>query len=398
MKHRLIFFLFILLTVFFIPILAAQERVNTISNNIKWSERMALSVMKRSSQAWQIDNNTKPKWDYKQSFVLSGYEKLYSKTGEKSYKEYIKNYADVFIDSSGAIPQHHILDYNIDYVNPGKLFFNLNTFTRDSRYLKAMQLLRKQLEEQPRNAVGGFWHKNVYPDQMWLDGLYMAAPFYTRYTVEFESGKGLDDVAHQFELIEANDIDLISALPFHAWDQSKNIAWADRERGTSPTIWSRGVGWYAMALVDVLEYFPKEHPKHKELVTYLNKLSNAIAKYQDPSGLWFQVIDKRDIENNYLETSGTAMFTYAFAKGVNKGYLPSRFKIIANKSLDGIVKNFVQVDLNGEVHLKGISPSIGLGGNPFRDGSYAFYTKGETSTDNSIGVGAFILASLELNR
>jgi unsaturated rhamnogalacturonyl hydrolase len=375
-----------------------QKSENSISDTIKWSERMALSIMKRHPKAWQIDNNEKPKWEYKPSFMLLSIQKLYNQTKKSKYNDYIKEYADTFIDSSGVLSRYELKDYNLDLVNPGKLLFDLNAASKNNRYLKAMQLLKKQIEGQPRTESGGFWHKKIYPNQMWLDGLYMESPFYTRYTIAFEDGKGLNDIANQFELIHAHSFDKKTGLPYHAWDESKQIGWANKETGTSPTIWSRAIGWYAMALVDVLDYYPKEHPKHKELVSYLNEVATAIVKQQDKSGLWFQVTDAGTKEGNFLETSSSSMFAYAFAKGVNKGYLPKKYKKIADKAFNGVVKDFVKVDQNGEVHLEQISFSAGLGGTPFRDGSYKQYTDGKKSIDNSIGVGAFILAAIELNK
>jgi unsaturated rhamnogalacturonyl hydrolase len=233
---------------------------------------------------------------------------------------------------------------------------------------------------------------------MWLDGLYMGTPFYTRYTVTFENGNGLNDIANQFELFHNNDFDSKLGLPFQAWDESKIIGWANKDTGTSPTIWSRAVGWYIMALVDVLDYYPEKHPKHNELIRYLNEVAKSIASKQDASGLWFQVTDAGNKEANFLETSSSSMFAYAFAKGVNKGYLPKKYLKIANTAFDGIIKNYIKVDPSGEVHLEQICFSAGLGGIPFRDGSFKQYTEGKKLTDNSIGVGAFILAALELNK
>ena len=369
-----------------------------ISDTIKWSERMALSIMKRHPKAWQIDNNEKPKWEYKPSFMLLSIQKLFNQTKKSKYNNYIKEYADTFIDSSGVISHYELKDYNLDLVNPGKLLFDLNAASKDNRYLKAMQLLKKQIEGQPKTESGGFWHKKIYPNQMWLDGLYMESPFYTRYTIAFENGKGLNDIANQFELIHAHSIDKKTGLPYHAWDESKQIGWANKETGTSPTIWSRGVGWYMMALVDVLDYFPKDHPKQKELVSYLNEVAVAIAKKQDTSGLWYQITDIGNKNGNYIEASGSAMFAYAFAKGVNKGYLPNRYKKRANSAFDGLLKDLVKIDQDGEVHLSQISHSAGLGGTPFRDGSNKYYVDAKKFEDNSIGVGAFILAALELNK
>jgi unsaturated rhamnogalacturonyl hydrolase len=388
-----------LITAFiFLTGMALHAQGGTPKPGLKWSECMAVSVMKHYPKAWQLDDADKPKWDYKPSVVLSAFEVLYTQTENSTYRSYIKEYADTFIDSTGSNHYYHIEDYNIDYVEPGKLLFDLYADTKDSRYLSALQLFRKQLEEQPRTPSGGFWHKKIYPDQMWMDGLYMSAPFYTRYTVTFENGKQLDDIAKQFELIHDHAMDKKIGLPYHAWDESKQIGWADKQTGTSPTIWARGAGWYAMALVDALDYFPKTHPKYKLLVQYLNEAATALEKQQATSGLWYQVIDKPVLAGNYLEASGSAMFAYTFAKGANKGYLPKRFIKKANKAFDAIVKNFVTTDADGAVHISGISQSFGLGGKPFRDGSNAFYLNVKPGTDDSIGIGAFMLAALELGR
>jgi unsaturated rhamnogalacturonyl hydrolase len=367
-------------------------------DSLKWSERMAASIIKRYPKAWQIDNVDKPKWEYKPTFVLVAFQGLYRQTKNKTYATYIKEYLDTFIDSTGAISHYEIKDYNIDYVSPGKLLFDLYKDTKDTRYLNAMKTLKSQIDGQPRTPSGGFWHKKIYPDQMWLDGIYMQAPFYTRYAVTYDNGKGLDDVAKQFQLLHDHAFNPKSGLPYHAWDESKQIGWANKETGNSPSVWSRGVGWYAMALVDALDYFPKNHPKRKVLIKYLNEVATALEKQQDKSGLWYQVTDKGSEPGNYLESSGTAMFAYSFAKGVNKGYLPKRFKKVATKAFDGLIKETITVDKSGEIHMSKISTSIGLGGKPFRDGSYKFYIDFKTGTDNSIGVGAFIMAALELNR
>lgn len=369
-----------------------------ISKDLKWSERMALSIMKRDPKLWQIDNNEKPKWDYKLGLVAMSFEELYKKTKNPLYTNYVKEYAETVINSSGEIMNYKLEDYNIDYINAGKILFDLYKTTKDDRYLIAMQTLRKQLATHPRTNSGGFWHKKIYPYQMWLDGLYMGTPFYARYTVEFDKGKDLDDVAKQFEQIHLHTIDKKTGLLFHAWDESKQMPWANKETGTSPNFWSRSIGWYMMALVDVLDYMPKEHPKRKELIAYLNETSKAVAKYQDASGLWYQVTDSGTKEGNYLEASGSEMFVYAFAKGVKKGYLPLSYKKLAEKGFDAIIHKLVTVDPDGEIHITQVCASAGLGGNPYRDGSYEYYIKEKIKVDNFHGLGPFILAALELEK
>lgn len=369
-----------------------------IAKDLNWSERMALSIMKRDPKAWQIDNNEKPKWDYKLGLVMTSFEKLYHKTKNPIYGDYIKEYGETVINNSGEILNYKLEDYNIDNINAGKMLFDLHKRTKDNRYLIAMQTLRKQLETHPRTNSGGFWHKKIYPYQMWLDGLYMGTPFYAHYTLDFDGGKDFNDIAKQFEEIHLHTIDKKTGLLFHAWDESKEMPWANKETGTSPNFWSRSIGWYMMALVDVLDYMPKDHPKRKELIQFLNEISVAVAKYQDSSGLWYQVTDAGSKEGNYLEASGSEMFVYAFAKGVNKGYLPKKYKALATKGFDGITKKLVRVDPDGEVHITQVCASAGLGGNPYRDGSFEYYIKEKIKEDNSHGLGPFILAALELEK
>lgn len=370
----------------------------TISPQQKWSERMALSVMKRAPEAWQIDNASKAKWEYKPAFVALAFNRLYHSTSKKIYWDYAKNYADKFIDSIGNISNYSKNDYNLDLVSPGKILFDLYQTSQDIRYQKALQTLASQLDEQPKTVSGGFWHKKIYPNQMWLDGLFMSAPFLAQYAVEFKNAKGMEVVMKQFQMVQQHFFDTDCNLPFHAWDESKAEKWSNPKTGTSPTVWSRATGWYMMALVDALDYFPKNSENHQILVKYLQNLAKSTEKQQDQSGLWFQVTNKNAENGNFLEASGTAMFTYAFAKGVNKGYLSKKYLKTANKAFQGMLKQFVSVDSNGEVHLSNNSSSVGLGGNPYRDGSFGHYVKGQKSIDNSVGVAAFILSAIELSQ
>lgn len=378
-------------------VLNAQETAQ-ISNQLKWSERMALSIMKRHPESYQIDDKKTPQWDYVHALVLTSFEALYKNTNDQKYYNYIKQYADATIDQNGEVSSYKFDTYNIDMVTAGRLLFNLYTTTKDTRYLKVMQLLRKQITEQPRTASGGFWHKKIYPNQMWLDGLYMGEPFYAQYTTQFENGVKLDDIAYQFELIQLHATDPKKGLLYHGWDESKQMPWADKTTGCSPNFWSRSIGWYVMALVDVLDYFPENHPKRKSLIGYLNAISNSLVQFQDPSGLWYQVTDKGGSEGNYLESSGSSMFAYAMAKGVNKGYLPMKFKAIANKAFDGLTTQLIKTDPDGQIHITNACAVSGLGGNPYRDGSYTYYVNERKKDNDPKATGSFILAALELNR
>ncbi|MBP4137004.1 glycoside hydrolase family 88/105 protein [Flavobacterium geliluteum] len=379
----------------------SQEPVKSdivISKNAKWSEKMALTLMKRHERSYMIDDSKNPKWDYVHGLVLHAIEELNKVQPDPRYAAYVRDYVDTLVDKDGNIKTYELEKYNIDMVVAGRLLFDLYETTKDNRYLVALQTLKKQLEGQPRTNSGGFWHKKIYPNQMWLDGLYMGEPFYAQYTVTFENGKNLDDVAKQFEQIQLHATDPKTGLLYHGWDESKAMPWADKVTGNSPNFWSRALGWYAMALVDALDYFPKDHPKQKELVGYLNTVAAALAKYQDKSGLWYQVTDKMGKEGNYLEASGSSMFTYAFAKGANKGYLPSKYKKLANKAFDGLTKQLIKVDADGTITLTQACQVAGLGGDPYRDGSYEYYVNERKKDNDPKATGPFILAALELNR
>lgn len=377
---------------------ASQVNQKSIPTNQKWSERMTQTIIKAHPESYMIDDAKAPKWDYVHGLVLTSIEELNKKAKNPLYASYIKSYVDNFIEEDGSIKTYEISKYNIDMVVAGRLLFNVYAKTKEQKYLKAMQLLKQQLEEQPRTASNGFWHKKIYPNQMWLDGLYMGEPFYAEYTLTFENGKNFDDIAKQFELIQNHAKDPKTGLLYHAWDESKEMPWANKETGTSPNFWSRSIGWYVMALVDVLDYFPKNHPKQKELVRYLNETADALVKFQDKSGLWYQVTDQGNREGNYLEASGSSMFAYAFAKGANKGYLPSKYKTIATKAFDGIVKDLIKVGPNGEVVITQACAVAGLGGKPYRDGSYEYYVNERKKDNDPKATGPFILAALELNK
>lgn len=380
----------------------SQEPANkeiVISKNLKWSDKMALTLMKRHPQAYMIDDSKTAKWDYVHALVLHSIEELYKKNPDPRYKAYIRGYVDTLVQNDGSIKTYEFDKYNIDLVVPGRLLFDIYATSKEQKYLTALQSIRKQLAEQPRTKSGGFWHKQIYPNQMWLDGLYMGEPFYAQYTVTFENGKSLDDIAKQFELIQLHATDPKTGLLYHGWDESKEMPWANKETGNSPNFWSRALGWYAMALVDVLDYFPKDHPKQKELVKYLNNVSASLAKYQDKSGLWYQVTDQGAREGNYLEASGSSMFAYAFAKGANKGYLPAKYKKLANKAFDGLTTQLIKkVDEDGGITLTQACQVAGLGGNPYRDGSYEYYVNERKKDNDPKATGPFILAALELNR
>ena len=297
----------------------------------------------------------------------------------------------------GDIRTYRIDEFNLDQIYPGRVLFPVLRQTGELRYRKAIELLREQLRRQPRTKSGGFWHKRIYPNQMWLDGIYMACPFYSEYASLFGDGAGFDDITAQIALIEKQTRDPKTGLLYHGWDESRQQRWASPETGCSPQFWGRGMGWFMMALVDVPDYFPPGHAGRKILTDILNRTAQAVLRVQDSeSGLWYQVLDRAGEPGNYLESSASAMFAYAFAKGVRKGLLPQEYLEPARKAFRGLVDRQVTRDADGGWSLNGICSVAGLGGDPYRDGTYAYYTGEKVKTNDPKGVGAFILAALEI--
>lgn len=355
-----------------------------------WSVRMADSMIARHVP-------DAAQWHYEHGLLLMAIERVGRARGEARYWHHVKDTVDRFIAPDGAIRTYRMDEYNLDQINHGRLLFPLYQATGDERYRRAIELLRRQLAEQPRTPFGGFWHKQIYPDQMWLDGLYMAGPFYAQYAREFGEGAAFDDIAHQFALVERHTRDPATGLLYHAWDESRRQRWADPTTGRSPHFWGRAMGWYAMALVDVLDYFPHDHPRRAEIIAILGRTAAAVARYQDAAtGLWYQVLDRGAGDGNYREASASCMFTYALAKGARKGYLPAEARAVAERGYAGILHEFITVDERGLVTLERVCAVAGLGGNPYRDGSFAYYVNEPVRPNDYKGVGPFILASLEL--
>lgn len=363
---------------------------------VKCSEKVAATVDKIWPNHLPIGSQTK--WSYDMGVVLKGFESLWMRTGDVRYYNSLKSRMDYFVQNDGSIKGYELEEYNIDHVNNGKLVLMLYRITGAEKYKKAADHLRSQLRTQPRTNEGGFWHKKIYTNQMWLDGLYMGAPFYAEYAMLFHEDTAFNDIANQFIWMEQHARDPQTGLLYHAWDESKQQQWANKTTGTSPHFWARAMGWYADALVDALDYFPTDHLKRNDLISILNRLVNAIEKQQDPeTGLWYDVMNYNGPgkEKNYFENSASSQFVYAVAKGVRKGYLPSAKLAIAEKGYAGIVKRFIKEE-NGQTNVHGTVKVSGLGGKPYRDGSFEYYMSEDVIVNDAKGVGAFLLAAGEM--
>jgi len=362
-----------------------------------FSELMVNTAMSLWKDSLTMDASKPAKWTYDQGVVLKGVEGVWNKTGDGKYFKYIQQSMDFFVDKDGNIRTYKQDEFNIDNVNNGRILLLLYKVTGNEKYWKAATLLRDQLRKQPRTSEGGFWHKKIYPYQMWLDGLYMGEPFYAEYAAYAHDDTAFNDIARQFILMEKHSRDVKTGLLYHAWDESKQQKWADPVTGRSPNFWGRAMGWFGMALVDVLDYFPANHPQRKELLSILNRYAVAIAKSQDvKTGLWWDVLNLPNYKKNYLEASASSMFVYALAKSVRMGYLPASRLAVATKGYDGIVKKFLSVDAGAQVNLEGTVSVSGLGGNPYRDGSFDYYMSEKVVQNDPKGMGAFIQAANEM--
>lgn len=392
-------FLIVIVTVMFSAVglfAGCKSAVTVVSEKLPWSRRMAESLVITYPDMWYMEDRTRPSWSYTYGLIGMSLQVLSEKTKDNKYFEYVKFYADTLINDEGIIGTYKSKDYNIDNINPGRMLFNLYEKTGDLRYKIAIDTLRKQLFKHPRTSTGGFWHKNRYPHQMWLDGVYMGAPFMAKYAQAFDQPEMFDDVANWIISVEEKTRDSKTGLLYHAWDESKQQLWADSVTGCSPHFWGRAMGWYAMALVDVLDYFPADHPKQKDIIAVLNRLVEAVVKVQDnETGLWYQVLDQGNREGNYLEGSVSSMLAYTMLKSLRLGYIDEKYRKQAVKAYQGIIENLIKVSPEGLISITPVCAVAGLGGTPYRNGSYEYYINESKRDNDPKATGPFILASLE---
>lgn len=363
----------------------AQNLDSNVPNVIK----MAESVMNRHTYYYG-------KWDYVTGTVLKSFQELWLATGDEKYYNYIKNTVDYVVDNNGNIDDYDISKYNIDEIREGSALLFLYEQTGKDKYKQAAETLMGQLNNQPRTSQGGFWHKQRYPNQMWLDGLYMGSPFYAQYAKVFNNPDGFNDVVNQIKLMNKHIKDTATGLYYHGWDESLEQDWADPVTGVSSEFWGRGMGWYAMAIVDILDYLPSDHQQRDTVITIFSEFIAAISNYQDAeTGLWWQIVDKGGQEGNYREASSSCMFVYAMAKAARLGYVDELYREVALKGYNGIV-DYLITEVDGILNLNHICRSAGLGYG--RDGSYNYYIyETDKVSNDGKGIGPFILAALEFD-
>ena len=352
---------------------------------------------------WNIENirkGKKSKWNYIDGCMIKAILEMYSITGDKKYLDFADCFVDAKVGEDGIIAGYNVEDLNIDNVNAGKTLFELYDITGKEKYRKAIDLIYSQIEKMPRTKEGNFWHKKIYPNQVWLDGLYMGQPFYMEYDSRYGNKEHYSDILNQFKNVYRIMRNPLNGLYYHAYDESREVFWCDKVTGLSQNVWLRAIGWYSMALLDTYDKADEDESEVRDfLKKALCELVEAMIRYQDEeSGMWYQVVNFGGMDKNYLETSGSSIMAYAILKGVRLGVLPEEYRKYGEKAFDGVTKEKLNVDENGELHMDGICLVAGLGGDSRRPGTYDYYMSEPVVKDDAKGVGPYLLAYTEIRR
>ena len=368
-------------------------------------EQYILELIRRSTPrrtAWNLEKVREGKdvsWNYIDGCMLTALNAMTEITGDDRYAAFVEQVADSFVQEDGAIDTFRPEGRALDDYNEGRILFPIYRRTKNEKYRKAADYLHSCLMEQPRTEEGNFWHKKIYPNQVWLDGTYMALPFLATYEDTFGQGEILD-IMKQLRVVRKRMRDPETGLYYHGYDASRKAFWADPETGLSRNFWLRAIGWYALALTDLIEIIPKGMEERDELADTLRDLLESILKYADPAtGMYWQVVNQGGREGNYLETSGSAMIACAMLKGARLGALDEAFRENGKKTFDGIVKNHLKVT-DGMIGLENICLVAGLGpeNRPNRDGSYEYYISEPVVSNDAKGAAPFVLCYTEIRR
>ena len=365
---------------------------------LQLAEELGRSEIAHHPELWTCDGAAKPKWEYTPTLMARAFLELYNATGDTAYLGHVQRFTDMFIDEDGAILTYKRSLYNMDRIQGGNYLIMLYALDPQPRYRTAIETLRDQLRDQPRTSEGGFWHKQIYDHQMWLDGLFTGTTFYARYAAWQPDPDAWADVARQFLIIDAHTRKP-NGLNCHGWDESRRMGWSDPDTGCSPETWGRAEGWYVMALCDVLELMPTDRPERVELTAILQRVMSSLLTYQDSATrLWYQVPDRPGEEGNYTEATCSAMYCYAMAKGARLGLLTPDYRTRAEEVLAALSTHKFQRNGDGTLSLIDCCAVAGLGGNPYRDGTYDYYIHERIRPDDPKGIAPLILACLELAR
>ena len=351
--------------------------------------------------AWNMERVRQGKpahWNYIDGCMLNALLTLSDITGEALFADFVETFVDSFVGEDGAIRTYDLAKYNLDDINEGRVLFPLYAKTKNEKYRLAADRLAEQLKHQPRTFEGNFWHKRIYPDQVWLDGIYMAQPFRALYARELENGD-YEDIVNQIETVRRRMFDPEKGLYYHGYDASKTVFWADSVTGCSKHFWLRAIGWFATALADLMEIV--DDPAALDgLRPIFTELMAGIAPYAEAdTGMYYQVVDQGGREGNYLETSGSSMIAYAMLKGARLGALPQEYAAMGKRTFDGILRRYFKAE-GTDVELGGICLVAGLGpaDNPRRDGSYEYYISEPIVKNDAKGVAPLVMCYTEVIR
>ena len=370
-----------------------------------YSDLMVRSQMARCGDATRLDyTDGYLKWNYTPGLELRSYLDVYDAYGSSDIYDFVHKWYDAIVNEDGTIQGYSVQKYSTDLICPGKSLFYFLDKTGEQKYRRAIELVKSQVDGQPRTKAGAFWHKQVYPNQVWLDGVYMAEPFYVEYATRYLEGQArleaYDDIVNEFVVAAEKTYDPVTKLYRHAWDESESMFWCDpATHGQSFHCWGRALGWYCMAIVDVLDWLPEDYAPRQKLIDILRGICDELPKWADPeTGVWYQVLDQPGREGNYLESTCSAMFSYTYLKAVRKGYISRKYRRYARRLYDNVVKQFISTDENGLISIEQCCSVGGLGGSSNRMGDFEYYLSEPIRPNDSKGVGPFIWASLEMER
>ena len=383
-----------------------------------YSQWLTFSEMKRVPQSYMLDFAKKPRWSYVMGIELEAMLDTYLKYGGDDIRKYCQLYTDTMINTKGEIRTYKLEDYNLDQIRTGHFVARMYEKYPEAKNLAAMKTLMKQLDKQPRTKEGVYWHKAIYAYQVWLDGIFMGLPYRcltARMLLKPKKAQRIyDDAVNQISKTYERTLDPKTGLNRHAWDETHEMFWADKETGLSQHCWGRAQGWYTMALIELLDAMPEDYERRGEVIELLRKDLDAVIKWQDKeTGLWYQVMDQPGRKGNYLESTCSSMFAYVLMKATNKGYLGEKYLLAGKKAYQGILKNFIRVNADKTISLTNCCAVAGLGPgmseavkkaapnvkeNKRRDGSYDYYLSEPVRDNDAKGVGPFIWASLEYEK
>ena len=364
------------------------------------SDLVVNSVLADYPEVAKFNRAAVGKWNYESGYFLEIMLRKWDLNKKPELLDYAVKWVDLFVDKDGKFIEGKYKrdEFQLDAINAGKVLLKLYEIKKDKRYKTASDILIDQLKDQPKTSDGGYWHKKIYPMQMWLDGIFMADIFTSRYAQLFKKPALFNEVSHQLQLMYQHTYDPEKGLLYHGWDESKKLVWANQKTGASPSFWARGMGWYMMALVECLEVMPQNHPDRTKILEILKTLSKGLVQYQHPqSGMWYQVVDKINEAGNWPETSGTAMFAYALKRAVKDGYIDASYQENARKAYEGLKQNMLFVDENNNVHLLG-TVKVGTLNPSSSDGSFNYYISTERRLDDLKGVSPFLALALEFEK